>query len=690
MSLLRHIKRRVYKAPSTEHGHVKRPREDTAGLSRAARPRDRDTVREQLKADEAPVPVPVRQRQNNAPPRHDPPPQYTGLQFVEMVRAGEAEALAPALAVLPSSLYTLWMAIEWDIDYAQAASKAYMYLAEDGVLVAYSRRRATLREWGFYSAHLIAHLALGYVAPPKDSAHPDLWCLAAEIQVNSLAAARMGRFGVPSGFFRNPLPRPGRFGDPDLEVDKHTPETMVQDWLARGSPPRNHDQWVSPAGRTTWDVWGVPEHAARRFRAMYKLQQIKSLQKSVDRQRAYTETTVARAFRWVGENFPLLSAATANFDIDYESAEALDIAIAAVAAKSRRIFVNPQRTLSEAEWRWVIVHEILHVVLEHHLRVEDRHPMLWNVACDYVINNWLEDMGVGTRPEGVLYDERYKGRDAESIYDELLKNCGNDTVRLVSLRGAGMGDMLDFDPEFTQDGSTDNDPFAATPKQLARAAARQMQEDAENRGIRGNLPAGLLYELGLSEATAQEGIIPEWKAELARWFAVQFTPKPPERSYKRINRRQAAVPYIPLAGRATREYDALTFAVVLDTSGSMSAGLLQRGLGAVVAFAGQHGIQQVRLVMCDARPYDEGFIPLTTLQKPYRIRGRGGTRLQPAVNLLMKAEDLPPDAPILIITDGAIDNLTVPREHAYLLPGEGRLPFAPGGPVFNILGENSH
>ena len=45
-----------------------------------------------------------------------------------------------------------------------------------------------------------------------------------------------------------------------------------------------------------------------------------------------------------------------------------------------------------------------------------------------------------------------------------------------------------------------------------------------------------------------------------------------------------------------------------------------------------------------------------------RVRGRGGTVLQPGVELLLRAEDFPKKGPVLVITDGYCDKLTIPRD----------------------------
>jgi predicted metal-dependent peptidase len=62
-----------------------------------------------------------------------------------------------------------------------------------------------------------------------------------------------------------------------------------------------------------------------------------------------------------------------------------------------------------------------------------------------------------------------------------------------------------------------------------------------------------------------------------------------------------------------------------------------------------------------------------------RARGRGGTEPQPGVDLPHRADDFPPGAPVLVITDGWCDVPRVRRAHAYLIPQGARLPFTVRG-----------
>jgi predicted metal-dependent peptidase len=83
-------------------------------------------------------------------------------------------------------------------------------------------------------------------------------------------------------------------------------------------------------------------------------------------------------------------------------------------------------------------------------------------------------------------------------------------------------------------------------------------------------------------------------------------------------------------------------------------------------------------------PYDQGYVPAEDIAGRVRLRGQGGTVLQPAIQLLEKSQDFPREAPILIITDGECDILKISREHAFLLPEGHSLPFPPMGKVFRV------
>jgi predicted metal-dependent peptidase len=89
-------------------------------------------------------------------------------------------------------------------------------------------------------------------------------------------------------------------------------------------------------------------------------------------------------------------------------------------------------------------------------------------------------------------------------------------------------------------------------------------------------------------------------------------------------------------------------------------------------------------VFCDAAAYDQGYMPPEAISESVKIKGRGGTILQPGIDLLEKAEDFPKDGPMLIITDGYCEPLRIHRERAFLIPEGRNLPFVPKGKVFRF------
>jgi predicted metal-dependent peptidase len=109
-----------------------------------------------------------------------------------------------------------------------------------------------------------------------------------------------------------------------------------------------------------------------------------------------------------------------------------------------------------------------------------------------------------------------------------------------------------------------------------------------------------------------------------------------------------------------------------------------KALGAIAAYAAARDVPAARVVFCDAVAYDAGYLAVQDIAGRVKVRGRGGTILQPGIDLLERAQDFPATGPILIITDGYCDVLRVRREHAYLLPRGSRLPFTPKGEVFRF------
>lgn len=541
----------------------------------------------------------------------------------------------------------------------------------NGAIHVHPTRLADPEEWTYILAHCALHLGLEHFQEKHPAPEWNTACDCAVAQF--LADLKLGR--VPADLLHSALPpvrdevrlfqmlcdRPkdekmpyyGTAGDqfPDLLY-----EPLKRDWQGR------LPDWKGYLARGLVDAVTSAVNVANGLEPYLGAG-------------TQSRTKAVRAREWFISSFPLLGSLAACFEMieDPIVCNRMQISVAAVNEVAREIYINPAADLSELECRFVMAHELLHVGLRHLTRRQGRDPFLWNAACDYVINGWLVEMGVGEMPgNGALYDPELKGESAESVYDRIVTDLRRNR-KLMSFRGIGIGDMMGEEGDCPLSAPTDLDGFYR--RQLGLGL---QYHESQGRGL---VPAGLVEEI---RALGQPPIA--WDVELAKWFDNYFAPLEKIRTYARPSRRQAATPDIarPRFVPARGAEDARTFGVVLDTSGSMDRHLLAQALGAIVSYSLARDVPAARVIFCDAVAYDQGYMPIEAIAERVKVRGRGGTVLQPGIDLLERAEDFPKDGPILIITDGYCDKLSVRRDHAFLVPEGHHLPFTPKGKVFYL------
>lgn len=547
-------------------------------------------------------------------------------------------------------------------------------VTSNGTVHVHPTKRADPAEWAWVLAHCLLHLGFGHVpaAAHGPREQPDRFDLAARCVV-------VNRFLLTHPTGRPPVDLPDSYPGGDEEQ-------LAARWRRDGIPALYEDCGTAGGQAdqvlTTWRTWNnsaVPDWETSFARALTR-----SVSAAMDVAGGRRDSVSGipapqrpwdRALNWFVSSYPLLGGLAAGLTVvaDAELARSQSISIAAVSSVAGEIYINPLRALSDEEWRFVLAHEMLHAALRHGERRGGRDPFLFNVAADYIVNDWLVQMRVGDMPEGLLYDPGLRGLSAEEAYDRIATDLRRRR-RLATLRGRGSGDILGEPlPHAEARAYTDLDEF------YRRGLVQGF--DLHQYGNRGLLPSGLVEEI---RALAHPPV--PWDAALARWFD-EYVPRPePVRSYARPARRQASTPDIPRAGRyfPPQETARCTFGVVLDTSGSMDNGLLGKALGAIASYAEARDVPAARVVFCDAAAYDAGYLPPAEVAGRVRVRGRGGTELQPGIDLLQRADDFPPTAPVLVITDGWCDTPRIRREHAFLIPQGASLPFTPRGPVFRL------
>ncbi len=538
-------------------------------------------------------------------------------------------------------------------------------------------QRASGAEWAYAIAQCNLHIFLNHVDPVRSD---EAWRLACEL----VAVDWLKQISIGQSIYAVDLPLPAQTVADIADIFARDFGAARLKYGHPGTAGSQQPSWIVSPDVRPFTAAFRQQHSDD-FANGIRNAVIQAVETAGDRSRRTTRnanSVAERARRWFVANYPLLASLAATFEIveDAELCQQMDISLAAVNTEIQRIYINPKFPWTYPQLQFVMAHELLHVGLRHEERQQGRDRFLWNIACDYVINAWLVEMGIGEIPAPSLMldlELGFEHESAEALYDRIVKD-----LRLLrrlkkerTLRGVGKSDMLSERPPSWWTGvGCDLDTFYR--RALANGLDLHMAQIK-----RGFLPGDLVEEI---KSILQPPI--PWDVQLGQWLDNYFPPIVARRSFARASRRQSSTPDIPRAVyiKPLDLMAARTFGVVLDTSGSMDSGTLARGLGAIASYALSREVPQVRVIQCDAGIHDMGYVEAERLLETVEVKGRGGTILMPAIARLEAATDFPKDAPILVITDGECDYLTCRRAHAFLLPQGGRLPFDTRAPIFHF------
>ena len=112
-----------------------------------------------------------------------------------------------------------------------------------------------------------------------------------------------------------------------------------------------------------------------------------------------------------------------------------DESIDTAATDGRRIIYSPEYMglLKGSEIKFILLHELLHILLLHFSRRKGRDRVIWNIATDYVINMTLRESGY-YGPDGVIYPHYNLGweeKSAEVYYDELYNSEDESVKKMI-------------------------------------------------------------------------------------------------------------------------------------------------------------------------------------------------------------------------------------------------------------------
>ncbi len=144
-------------------------------------------------------------------------------------------------------------------------------------------------------------------------------------------------------------------------------------------------------------------------------------------------------------------------------------------------------------------HEVLHNCYDHGGRRGTRDPKIYNIACDFCVNQDLIDQRIGEKITVVkiLHDPKYKGWSSEQVYDDLMANA--QKIPMSQLSEMVLDEHLDGDGDGDDDGDGDGDGESkggrpryseAERKAIADEVRDAMINAAQAVGA-GNVPAGV-------------------------------------------------------------------------------------------------------------------------------------------------------------------------------------------------------
>lgn len=289
-----------------------------------------------------------------------------------------------------------------------------------------------------------------------------------------------------------------------------------------------------------------------------------------------------------------------------------------MATDGTSIFYNEEFTdaLTEPQLDGVKVHEALHRVLKHHLRMGKRDHQLWNIACDYAINPIILASDL-VLPDGALVDARFKDMSAEKIYD-ILQSESKDEPQ------DGKGGQ----PQPQAWGNVD------APQGMSEDQVKQQEATIDAQTMmavssvknRGDIPSSIKDIIKAMERSQID-----WVDVLRRFVGGD---QPQDYSYRRPNRRQW---YLNEVITPTSNMVGCGHVVVaIDTSGSVRNKELSYFLGELNEITKNSGAESVTVIQCDADiqkvvRYEKG----EDIEQ-FEVKGRGGTRVMPVFDYINK------------------------------------------------------
>jgi len=328
------------------------------------------------------------------------------------------------------------------------------------------------------------------------------------------------------------------------------------------------------------------------------------------------------------------------------------------AVDGRNLYFNTQffNAMSNKEIEFVVAHEILHMVFDHLGRREERNPMLYNIAADYIVNNLLVRDRIGETPKIVdcFQDFKYEGWTSEEVYEELFKEAEKNGEEFLKQLGEMLDEHLDNEGEDGEgeggeegkDGKGNS--VSKRPAKYSKEEMKKVKDEVKEAMLNaaqaagaGNVPAGV--QRMIKELTEPKM---NWR-ELLRQ-QIQSTIKS-DYTFSRPSRKgQMSGAILPGMNFA----ETIDICIALDMSGSIGNKQAADFLGEVKGIMDEYKDYKIKIWCFDTDVYGEDDFTADDARDitEYEIVGGGGTDFM-ANWKYMRENDIQPKK-FLMFTDG--------------------------------------
>ena len=349
---------------------------------------------------------------------------------------------------------------------------------------------------------------------------------------------------------------------------------------------------------------------------------------------------------------------------------ALDENCKTAATDGWKIYFSPEflEELSDKELDFVMMHEILHVVLQHCLRQGERDNERFNIACDIVVNsnillsNGMDLFSISLKKYGTLMHIAPNGKEgygytAEQVYEMLPKQKktgagaleGNDSDRGKRRQSEGGSQDSSWDNHTRWGTGRDEDVLRDVWVKRFEDACKAIEiRDASN--LRGTLP--IFAQRMLKELKKPQT---DWRTILNEFIQEEVA----DYSFTPPDRRFDGPFFLPDFNDKEDTVEDILF--MIDTSGSMSDDMITAAYSEVKGAIDQFdGKLKGWLGFFDAAIIEP--VPFESEDEFEIIKpaGGGGTDFQIIFEYVIKHMQDKLPASIIILTDGYAP---FPQEH---------------------------